>query len=104
MSANHLNIRLQHRGVLIPQNDVPKRIGEIDRNREIGCSVQVGWTQSANCEYLKQSGFPTCPISPGGIVAWSDEVDPKVPKYLTDALQNGRHPIAKAGIICSGFD
>ena len=68
-------------GVLIPQNDVPKRIGEIDRNREIVVQCKSGGRSQRIAEYLKQSGFPTESNLAGGIVAWSDEVDPKVPKY-----------------------
>ena len=68
-------------GVLIPQNDVPKRIGEIDRNREIVVQCKSGGRRQRIAEYLKQSGFPTVSNLAGGIVAWSDEVDPKVPKY-----------------------
>jgi adenylyltransferase/sulfurtransferase len=68
-------------GVLIPQNDVPKRIGEIDRNREIVVQCKSGGRSQRIAEYLKQSGFPTVSNLAGGIVAWSDEVDPKVPKY-----------------------
>ena len=68
-------------GVLIPQNDVPKRIGEIDRNREIVVQCKSGGRSQRIAEYLKQSGFPTVSNLAGGILAWSDEVDPKVPKY-----------------------
>ena len=68
-------------GVLIPQNDVPKRIGEIDRNREIVVQCKSGGRSQRIAEYLKQSGLPTVSNLAGGIVAWSDEVDPKVPKY-----------------------
>jgi adenylyltransferase/sulfurtransferase len=68
-------------GVLIPQNDVAQRIGEIDRNREIVVQCKSGGRSQRIAEYLKQSGFPTVSNLAGGIVAWSDEVDPKVPKY-----------------------
>ena len=68
-------------GVLIPQNDVPKRIGEIDRNREIVVQCKSGGRSQRIAEYLLQSGFPRVSNLAGGILAWSDEVDPKVPKY-----------------------
>ncbi len=68
-------------GVLIPQNDVPKRIGEIDRNREIVVQCKSGGRSQRIAEYLLQSGFPRVSNLSGGILAWSDEVDPKVPKY-----------------------
>lgn len=68
-------------GTLIPQNDVPQRIDEIDRNREIVVHCKVGGRSQRIAEFLKQSGFPSVNNLAGGILAWSDEVDPKVPKY-----------------------
>ena len=68
-------------GVLIPQNDVAQRIGEIDRTREIVVQCKSGGRSQRIAEYLKQSGFPKVSNLAGGILAWSDEVDPKVPKY-----------------------
>jgi adenylyltransferase/sulfurtransferase len=32
-------------------------------------------------EFLKQQGFKDVSNMRGGILAWSDKVDPKVPKY-----------------------
>ena len=68
-------------GKLIPQNDVPQRIGEIDRNREIVVHCKAGGRSQRIAEFLKQSGFTKVVNLAGGILAWSDEVDPKVPKY-----------------------
>jgi adenylyltransferase/sulfurtransferase len=68
-------------GKLIPQNDVPQRIGEIDRDREIIVHCKAGGRSQRIAEYLKQSGFPNVANLAGGILAWSDEVDPTVPKY-----------------------
>jgi adenylyltransferase/sulfurtransferase len=68
-------------GTLIPQNDVPQRIGEIDRNREIVVHCKAGGRSQRIAELLKQSGFPRVVNLAGGILAWSDDVDPKVPKY-----------------------
>jgi molybdopterin/thiamine biosynthesis adenylyltransferase/rhodanese-related sulfurtransferase len=68
-------------GKLIPQNDVPQRIGEIDRNQEIIVHCKAGGRSQRIAEFLKQSGYPNVTNLAGGILAWSDEVDPKVPKY-----------------------
>ena len=68
-------------GKLIPQNDVPQRIGEIDRDREIIVHCKAGGRSQRIAEFLKQSGFPNVANLAGGILAWSDEVDPRVPKY-----------------------
>jgi len=68
-------------GKLIPQNDVPQRIGEIDRDREIIVHCKAGGRSQRIAEYLKHAGFPNVANLAGGILAWSDEVDPTVPKY-----------------------
>jgi adenylyltransferase/sulfurtransferase len=68
-------------GKLIPQNDVAQRIGEIDRNQEIIVHCKAGGRSQRIAEFLKHSGYPKVVNLAGGILAWSDEVDPAVPKY-----------------------
>jgi adenylyltransferase/sulfurtransferase len=68
-------------GKLIPQSEVSKRIGEIDRNQEIVVQCKSGGRSQRIAEFLTQSGFPNVANLAGGILAWSDEVDPSVPKY-----------------------
>ena len=68
-------------GKLIPQNEVPQRLSEIDRNREIIVQCKSGGRSQRIAEFLKQSGYPKVVNLAGGILAWSDEVDPRVPKY-----------------------
>ena len=68
-------------GRLIPQNDVPQRLAEIDRNREIVVQCRSGARSQKIAEFLKQSGYPKVVNLAGGILAWSDEIDPTVKKY-----------------------
>jgi adenylyltransferase/sulfurtransferase len=68
-------------GKLIPQNDVPQRLGEIDREREVVVHCKSGGRSQRIAEFLKQSGYPRVVNVAGGILAWSDEIDPKVQKY-----------------------
>jgi adenylyltransferase/sulfurtransferase len=68
-------------GKLIPQNDVPQRLAEIDRDREIVVQCKSGGRSQRIAEFLAQSGYPKVANLAGGILAWSDQVDPKVPKY-----------------------
>src|SRR5450631_2574553 len=68
-------------GNLIPLNDLPKRIGEIDPNREIVVHCKLGGRSAKAVEFLKQSGFSRVHNLAGGINAWAERVDPKVPKY-----------------------
>jgi adenylyltransferase/sulfurtransferase len=68
-------------GTLIPQNEVPGRLGEIDRNREIIVQCKSGGRSQKIAEFLRQSGYNRVVNLAGGILAWSAEIDPKVPKY-----------------------
>jgi sulfur-carrier protein adenylyltransferase/sulfurtransferase len=66
---------------LIPQNDVPKRLSEIDRNREIVVQCRSGQRSQRIAEYLAQQGYGNVKNLAGGILAWADEIDPKMQKY-----------------------
>jgi len=68
-------------GKLIPQNDVPQRLAEIPRDREIVVQCRSGARSQRIAEFLKQSGYPDVVNLAGGILAWSDEIDPRVQKY-----------------------
>jgi len=68
-------------GKLIPQNDVPKRLDEIPRDREIVVQCRSGARSQKIAEFLMQSGYSQVVNLAGGILAWSDEIDPKVQKY-----------------------
>jgi adenylyltransferase/sulfurtransferase len=68
-------------GKLIPQNEVPRRLEEIDRNREIIVQCRSGGRSQRVAEFLRQSGYPKVANLAGGILAWSDQIDPSVRKY-----------------------
>ena len=68
-------------GKLIPQNDVPNRLAEIDREREVIVHCRSGARSQRIAEFLKQAGYPKVVNLAGGILAWSDEIDPTVQKY-----------------------
>jgi molybdopterin/thiamine biosynthesis adenylyltransferase/rhodanese-related sulfurtransferase len=68
-------------GKLIPQNDVPQRLAEIPRDREIVVHCRSGARSQRIAEFLKQSGYQNVVNLAGGILAWSDEIDPSVQKY-----------------------
>jgi adenylyltransferase/sulfurtransferase len=68
-------------GKLIPQNDVPNRLAEIDRNREVVVHCKGGGRSQRIAEFLQQQGYPKVANLAGGITAWSDQIDQKVPKY-----------------------
>jgi adenylyltransferase/sulfurtransferase len=68
-------------GKLIPLNDVPNRLSEIDRNREVIVQCRSGVRSQKVAEFLKQQGYPRVVNLAGGILAWADEIDPKMQKY-----------------------
>ena len=68
-------------GKLIPQNEVPLRLAEIDRDREVIVHCRSGVRSQRIAEFLQQSGYPKVVNLAGGILAWADEIDPRVQKY-----------------------
>ena len=68
-------------GTLIPMNAVPQRLAEIDRNREIVVQCRSGGRSQSVAEFLAGKGYPNVKNLAGGILAWADQIDPKVQKY-----------------------
>jgi adenylyltransferase/sulfurtransferase len=68
-------------GHLIPLGDLPKRVNELDTSREIVAHCKMGGRSAKAVQFLKQSGFTKVRNLTGGITAWADRVDPKMPKY-----------------------
>ena len=68
-------------GHLIPLGDLPRRVHELDSSHEIVAHCRSGKRSADAVAFLRQAGFQKIWNLKGGILAWSDEVDPKVPKY-----------------------
>ena len=68
-------------GYLIPLNDLPKRVSELDSSREMVVHCKMGGRSAKAVDFLRQSGFIKVHNLAGGINAWAERVDPKVPKY-----------------------
>ena len=66
---------------LIPLGELPKHLGELDPNAEIVVHCKTGARSQRAVDLMKQSGFKHALNMTGGIAAWSDKVDPTVPKY-----------------------
>jgi adenylyltransferase/sulfurtransferase len=67
---------------LIPLGQVVNRMSEIDPARETVVHCKGGVRSARAIEALKHAGFTGNLINlKGGITAWSNEVDPGVPKY-----------------------
>ncbi|HWY55934.1 MAG TPA: molybdopterin-synthase adenylyltransferase MoeB [Terriglobales bacterium] len=68
-------------GHLIPLGDLPNRVHELDSSREIVAHCRSGVRSAKAVTFLQQAGFKKVHNLAGGILAWADRVDPKMPKY-----------------------
>src|SRR5687768_6351092 len=66
---------------LIPLGEVPQRVGEIPRDKEIVVHCKMGGRSAKAAAYLRQQGYSNVKNLKGGILDWSDKIDPSVPKY-----------------------
>ena len=69
-------------GALIPLGELPDRLGEIaeHRDEEVVVHCRSGGRSAKAVELLRQNGFSGAKNLKGGIHAWSDEIDPSLPK------------------------
>jgi len=68
-------------GHLIPLGELARRAAELDSSKEIVAHCRSGKRSADAVEFLRQAGFKKIWNLKGGILAWSDEVDPSLPKY-----------------------
>ena len=66
---------------LIPLGELPARLSELDSADEIVLHCKGGSRSAKALRILQEAGFKKVVNLEGGITAWSDEVDPTVPKY-----------------------
>jgi adenylyltransferase/sulfurtransferase len=68
--------------VLIPLGQVVGRMSEIDPERETVVHCKMGGRSARAIMALTQAGFSgKLSNLTGGIIGWSNDVDPSVPKY-----------------------
>ena len=66
---------------LVPLGEVAKHLDEFDKNAEIVIHCKMGGRSAKACAIFRNAGFEHVLNVKGGITAWSDQVDPSVPKY-----------------------
>jgi adenylyltransferase/sulfurtransferase len=66
---------------LIPLGQIIERSGELDPESEIILQCRSGKRSADALNQLKGKGFKKLKNLVGGVLAWSDEIDPTVPKY-----------------------
>jgi molybdopterin/thiamine biosynthesis adenylyltransferase/rhodanese-related sulfurtransferase len=66
---------------LIPLAELPERLVELERNEPLAVHCKTGGRSARAVRLLKEAGFRNVYNVKGGIDAWSEEIDPSVPKY-----------------------
>jgi len=66
---------------LIPLRELPRRLHELDSRDRIIVHCRSGQRSAKGAKLLREAGFAKVQNLKGGILAWSDQVDPSVPKY-----------------------
>ncbi|MBI4889042.1 MAG: rhodanese-like domain-containing protein [Acidobacteria bacterium] len=56
--------------MLIPMNDVPRRLSEIDPARRIVVHCKAGGRSARVCDFLRQNGYKNVLNMSGGIDCW----------------------------------
>lgn len=69
------------KGHLIPLGELPRRVHELDSSHEIIAHCRSGKRSAEAVDFLRKAGFRKVLNLRGGILAWSTEVDPNVPRY-----------------------
>ncbi len=62
---------------LIPLGTLPRRLGELDKSREIVVHCRSGGRSGRAVQFLMEKGFKAVNVA-GGILAWSERIDPSV--------------------------
>jgi sulfur-carrier protein adenylyltransferase/sulfurtransferase len=68
-------------GELMPMNTIPSRLQDLDPDEDIIVYCKVGGRSAMVVEYLRRNGFDNARNLRGGIYAWSENIDPTIPKY-----------------------
>ena len=66
---------------LIPLGQVPARVSELNSADDMVVYCRSGQRSGKAVDFLRKAGFRKIKNMRGGILAWSDKVDPSVPKY-----------------------
>ncbi len=67
---------------LIPLGEIVRRMDELDANKEVVLQCKAGGRSATAIQMLTRAGFQGKMSNlRGGITAWSNEVDPNIPKY-----------------------
>lgn len=68
-------------GYLVPLNELPNRIKELDPSKQIIVYCHHGMRSARAVDFLRQSGFTDVKNLAGGIDQWSLKIDPTLARY-----------------------
>ena len=70
-------------GTLIPLQELPRRLDEIDDHRDelVVVYCRSGGRSAQAVQYLRAMGYDQATNLKGGVLAWSKEIDPTMPTY-----------------------
>jgi sulfur-carrier protein adenylyltransferase/sulfurtransferase len=66
---------------LVPLGELPQRLAEFGRDENFAIHCKTGGRSAKAVKLLHDAGFQHVYNVKGGITAWSEEIDPSVPKY-----------------------
>ena len=66
---------------LLPLSSLAQRFKELDPRKTYYLHCKLGGRSMKAVEFLRLQGFQNVKSVAGGITAWSDQIDPTVPKY-----------------------
>lgn len=68
-------------GELFPLNTIPQNLDKIAKDKKVVVYCRSGARSANAIQYLEKNGFKDLFNLKGGILAWSDDVDPSIKKY-----------------------
>jgi rhodanese-related sulfurtransferase len=68
-------------GELIPMGEVMGNLDKISKDKKVVIHCKAGGRSGTIVQMLDAQGYTNLYNLKGGILAWSDEIDPTVPKY-----------------------
>lgn len=67
--------------VLLPLPELPSRVAEVPKDREVIVHCKSGMRSAKAIEFLKSQGYTRLVNLTGGILGWADKVDPGMTRY-----------------------
>ncbi len=70
-------------GEFIPLGELPDRTDDLQdyKNHEVVIYCRSGVRSAEACKILQKEGFQNVKNLQGGILSWSEEIDPTIPQY-----------------------